>query len=306
MLGKYSSHDFGAPMDLPGCTATFHDAGHICGSAITEIESARTGRKLVYTGDFKSEPQMIQNGAETVKSDILITESTYAMRDHPDRDELIRKFILDIRGVIDSGGTALVPTFAVGRAQELLAILHQNKLTDYVYLDGMARKATEISLYYPHYLKNADLLANAVRKSTTVSSSSHRGDALTGSSIILTTAGMLNGGPVLNYITRLGPNSKIFLTGYQVEGTNGRRLTEGLPLIIDGKKYAIKTPWEYYDFSAHAGRKDLVGYAKGSNPEVVFCMHGDEEDVNSLAGELKNEGFKTHAPKLGDTFKIDF
>ncbi len=306
LMGRFSTHEFGSPIDLEQYTATFHDAGHICGSAVTEIESAKTGRKLVYTGDFKLEPQLLQGGAEIVKSDILITESTYAMREHPDRDELIKKFIADIRGVIDSGGTALVPTFAVGRAQELLAILQKNRLTDYVYLDGMARKATEISMYYSHYLKNDDILREAVRKSTTVSSSDHRGDALTGTSIILTTAGMLNGGPVLNYLTKLGPHSKIFLTGYQVEGTNGRRLTEGLPLIIDGKKYAIKTPWEYYDFSAHAGRKDLVEYAKKSNPEVVFCMHGDEEDVDSLAGELKAQGFKAHAPRMGDSFKLDF
>ena len=207
-MGRYAAHEFGSPIDLWDCTVTFHDAGHICGSAITEIENQNTKRKLVYTGDFKLAPQLLQDGAEIVKSDILITESTYAKREHPDREELIKKFVADLRSVIDSGGTALVPTFAVGRAQELLAILHKNKLSDHVYLDGMARKATEIAMRYSHYTKNDDLLTNAVRKVTTVGSEDHRGDALTGSSIVLTTAGMLNGGPVLNYITRLGPKLK--------------------------------------------------------------------------------------------------
>jgi putative mRNA 3-end processing factor len=305
-MGRYAAHEFGSPINLWDYNVTFHDAGHICGSAITRIESAKTGKVLVYTGDFKVEPQSLQGGAELVKSDILLTESTYAKREHPERSGLIKKFIADIRSTIDIGGTALVPTFAVGRAQELLAIFQENKLSDYVYVDGMARKATEITTRYSNYLKNDDLLINAVRKSMNVESSDHRGDAVAGSSIILTTAGMLNGGPVLNYITRLGHNSKIFLSGYQMEGTNGRRLMEGKPLIIEGKKVPVRTPFEYYDFSAHAGRKDLIGYAKMSNPEEVFCMHGEEEDVDSLAEELKGEGFETHAPRIGDSFKLDF
>ena len=78
-------------------------------------------------------------------------------------------------------------------------------------------------------------------------------------------------------------------------GTNGRKLMEGKPLTIEGKKFAVKTPFEFYDFSAHAGRHTL-SIREEEQPRSVFCMHGDEEDVDSLASELKNEGFKTHAP----------
>ncbi len=306
LLERFASYEFGSEIDLGEYTITLYDAGHISGSSVTKIESTKTGRKLVYTGDFKIEPQMLQGSADIVKSDILLTECTYASKEHPDREELTRKFVDDVRSVVDAGGTALVPSFAVGRAQELLAILHRHKLTDYAYIDGMARKATQIAMRYPEFIRNEHVLQEAIEKVTWIGSEEHRGSAVTGPSIILTTAGMLSGGPVLNYLTKLGPNSKIFLTGYQVEGTNGRRLMDGQPLIIDGRKEHIKTPWTYYDFSAHAGRSDLFEYVKKSNPEMVICVHGDQKVADDFAESLKVEGFKAHVPRQGDTIKADF
>lgn len=304
-LSRFATYNIGSQIDIGECKVTLHDAGHVCGSTTFELEN-RKGRKLVYTGDLKVEPQMIEGGAEIVKSDILITESTYANREHPNREELIEKFVAEIKAVIESNGVALVPVFAVGRAQEIISILYKNRLIDYSYLDGMARKATEIMLRHPEFLKNGDVLAKAVRQMTTVGSEIHRGDATNGPSIIVTTAGMLNGGPVLDYITRLNDNSKIFLTGYQVEGTNGRKLTEGQALSIDGKRHEITTPWVYYDFSAHSGKSDLFKYVKQSNPEVVMCVHGEAAVAEEFAENLKIEGFKAYAPRNGDTLKVDF
>jgi putative mRNA 3-end processing factor len=305
-LERFSSHEFGEEIDLGEYTVTLYDAGHISGSAITKIASRKTGRRLVYTGDFKLEPQMIQGSADIMKSDILITETTYANREHPEREELMRKFVDDVRQTLDSGGTALIPSFAVGRAQEILAVLHKNKLTDYVFIDGMARKATQIAMRYPEFIRNAELLRDAIEKITWIGSGEHRGSAVSGPSIILTTAGMLNGGPVLNYITKLGPSSKIFLTGYQVDGTNGRKLMNGKPLDIDGRKEVVRTPWVYYDFSAHAGKSDLYEYVRKSSPEIVICIHGDQKVANEFAESLKAEGFKAHAPRQGDIIRLDF
>ncbi|MDE1855071.1 MAG: MBL fold metallo-hydrolase [Candidatus Micrarchaeota archaeon] len=305
-LERFSSHDFGEEIELGEYSITLYDAGHISGSSITKIESRKSGRKLVYTGDFKLEPQMIQGSADIVKSDILLTETTYANREHPEREELIRKFADEVRQTLDNGGTALIPSFAVGRAQEILAVLHKYKLSDRVFIDGMARKATQIAMRYPEYIRNVDLLHDAIKKIMWIGSEEHRGHAVSGPSIILTTAGMLNGGPVLNYLTKLGPNSKIFLTGYQVEGTNGRKLMEGKPLSIDGRKEVVKTPWVYYDFSAHAGKSDLYEYVKKSSPELVICVHGDQKIAEEFAESLKVEGFKTHVPRQGDSIKLDF
>ncbi len=303
---RFAPYEFGSEIDFYDYTITLYDAGHIPGSSVTAIESKRTGKKLVYTGDFKVEPQLIQGSADIVKSDILITETTYANREHPEREELIRKFVNDVRETLDSGGTALVPTFAVGRAQELLAILHKNKLAEYAFIDGMARKATQIAMRYPEFIRNRDVLQEAMKKVMWIGSEQHRGHAVSGPGIILTTAGMLNGGPVLNYITKLGPNSKIFLTGYQVEGTNGNKLMMGKPLNIDGRKEVVKTPWVYYDFSAHAGKSDLYEYVKKSNPETVICVHGEQKTTDAFVEDLKVMGFKAHAPRIGEVIKLDF
>jgi len=123
-------------------------------------------------------------------------------------------------------------------------------------------------------------------------------------SIILTTAGMLEGGPVLNYITRLNEESRILITGYQVEETNGRRLVERGVVNIDGREHRIRNPVTTFDFSAHAGRDDLFRYARESAPNTIICVHGSEENAKALAEELRGEGFDAHAPKDGDTIRL--
>ncbi len=304
-LNKYVSHGFGTEFPIGEYKVSLHDAGHISGSAITVIENPE-GRRLMYTGDFKSEHQLLQHGAEDVKCDILITEATYALREHPDREELVAKFVHGVQEVIGAGGVVLLPVFAVGRAQEMLALLESNGLAEIAYIDGMARAATEIVMRHPKFIDNSDLLRSAIGSVGWVDSQKDRGKALAGGSIILTTAGMLSGGPVLNYIMKLPAASKIFLTGYQAERTNGRKLMEGNPLEIDGRRVRISTPWEFYDFSAHAGKSDLYNYIKRSDPETVICVHGDSESASSLADGLRLEGFDAHAPKIGDSISVEF
>jgi putative mRNA 3-end processing factor len=116
---------------------------------------------------------------------------------------------------------------------------------------------------------------------------------------------MLNGGPVLDYITKLRPNSNIFLTGYQVEGTNGRMLMDTGTILLDKKSVKIKTPVSYYDLSAHAGMGELHEYIKRSGPSKVVCVHGDQKNAVSLAESLKLEGYEAYAPKIGDIIKLD-
>ncbi len=305
-LEKSLPYEYGTQMQNDDYYITLYDAGHITGSAISLVEKIKNGRRLVYTGDFKIEPQMLQGSADIVESDILITESTYADKEHPDRSEIIKKLVNNIREVLDNGGTALVPSFAVGRAQEILAILYSHGLIDYTYIDGMAKAATEIVINYPEQTRNKDLLMSSVKNATWIGMHSDRAEALTRPSIIVTTAGMLTGGPVLNYITKLNNKSKIFLTGYQVEGTNGNKLLNGKPINIDGRNYKIKTPVEFYDLSAHAGKSDLYEYVRKSNPETVICVHGDKEKTESFAETLKLEGFDAHSPKVGDKIEVEF
>lgn len=306
MMSRYVPCEYGYANEFEDYIITMRDAGHICGSAVSSIENIRSGRILGYTGDFKLEEQTLQKGADPVKCDILIMESTYGGGEHTGRDKLISSFIEDIKDVIDNGGTALVPVFAVGRSQEILAILEEHGLAERTYLDGMARAATEIALAHKRFLKNGKLLADGVNKVSVVDMQHVRRNAVKGGKIILTTSGMLTGGPVLNYITQLSRNSKVFLTGFQVEGTNGHKLLEGKPLIIDGNKFTVRNEIGFYDFSAHAGKKDLHDYAKLCSPEEIVLVHGSVENISAAAESLRLEGFKVHTPKVGDTIDFEF
>ncbi len=304
-LNHFAPYEYGSVAEMGDYSISLHDAGHVPGSAITLIENKKD-RRLVYTGDFKLEPQILQGPAEVVKSDILIIESTYADREHPNRDVLAKGFIRDVRDVLASGGTALVPVFAVGRAQEIVALLYKNGLIDYVSIDGMAKVATEITMRHPEFMKNIELLRSASKRIAWLGSAGAREAAINSPGIIVTTAGMLNGGPVLNYMTKLNQNSKIFLTGYQVEGTNGRRLLDGKPVTIDGEKRHIRTPFAFYDFSAHSGKSDLYRYVRESGPETVVCVHGERAAASEFAENLRMEGFDAHAPRIGEELKLEF
>ncbi len=306
-LDKFIPCKFGSVKDFAGeYFITLNDAGHICGSSVTTIEKGRTGKKLVYTGDFKLGDQFLQRPAEIVESDVLVIESTYATREHPDKNEVVKKFIAEVKEGVDNGETVLLPCFAVGRSQEILAALYQHGLIEYTYLDGMAKAATEIVMSFPDFTHNKELLASAMKHAMWIGMGHQRKHALDGPSVIVTTSGMLSGGPVLDYITKLKENSRIILTGYQAEDTNGRRLMEGKPIIIDGKKHLIKSPLSFYDFSAHAGKKDLYEYVRKSNPETIICVHGDEDNSRAFADQLKLEGFDANAPQVGERIKVNF
>lgn len=303
---RFVSIDYHQRAGFGNYDITLYDAGHISGSAVTLLErtKGKDNRRIVYTGDFKLAPQTLHTGAEIVKSDVLIMESTYATREHPDRNKQIADFVDKIRETLDNNGTALIPTFAVGRAQELLAILEQNGLADRTYVDGMAREASRIVLSHSEFIDNADVLSAAMKDSTFVDMPGMRKEILGEPAIVLTPAGMLNGGPVLDYIGKLNKDSHVFITGYQVEGTNGRNLIETGKIELDGKRERIRAPFSVYDFSAHAGKSDLYKYVRESAPNTVICVHGDPKNTEALAEELKDEGFDAYAPKVGDKIEL--
>lgn len=306
-IKHYVSVEYSGRVSLGGHSVEFHDAGHISGSAVIllEREKAKDNKRVLYTGDFKLQGQLLHDGADIVKSDVLITESTYAYKDHPDRKAIIRDFIDKIRAVLQNDGNALLPVFAVGRGQEILAMLYEGGLADSVYVDGMVKAATQIVRKYPQFISKPDLLEKSLKKASLVVDRSDREIALSEPSIIVTTAGMLNGGPVLDYITRLNDSSKIFLTGYQIEGTNGSTLLKSGKINLDGKTRRITNPVELFDFSAHAGMDDLYRYVRESSPNVVICMHGSEENTKLLAEKLDGEGFKTYAPGFGERIELE-
>jgi putative mRNA 3-end processing factor len=306
LMNRYISLEYHNKAHFGNFDIEFYDAGHIAGSAITLLERAKGKdfKRVVYTGDFKLQEQGLHAGAEVVKSDLLITESTYALRDHPDRKIVVKELMERVKEVIDNNGTALIPAFAVGRSQELLLMLHQHNLTQYTYIDGMVKDATSIVLNNPGFIRHSEALKKASREAQWIGDRSERKEPLNGHAIVLTTSGMLNGGPVLDYLTKLNASSHIFLTGFQQEGTNGRMLLDTGTVFLNKVKKRVGTPVSFHDFSAHAGRSDLFEYVKRSAPKAVVCVHGDAESAKNMAESLKMEGYDSYAPKVGDMIKL--
>ncbi len=251
-------------------------AGHIPGASMMLYRGAKD---VLFTGDLQTIPTHLVGGAEPLACDILVMESTYAGREHPDRKETERRFRDRVAATVERGGKVIVPAFAVGRAQEVLMALASSGFE--TYLDGMARAVDEIYLSAPEYLADARRFRRALEGVHVVEHPGERRKALREADVIVTTGGMLDGGPVLYYVGELyrDPNSSIYLTGFQVEGSNGRQLLDEGTLTIDDTTIHPVCEVEKFDFSAHAGHSDLVRLAKESRAETVVLMHGDEREA---------------------------
>ncbi len=282
----------------------FMDAGHILGSAQTIVKADKT---LVYSGDLKLEKTRMHNPAKIYKGkvDALIVESTYALKDHLPRAQIEKKFVEAVKEALDANKCVIIPCFAVGRTQEIIQVLVENKISAPIYLEGMGVSASDIAVDFPSYSRDYESLLSAL-KQTNIIQTRKTSKICKPGNIIVATAGMLSGGPVLRYIlyAQKNLNAEIFLTGYQVEGTNGRNLLDKKVITVGDKTVKIDLPVYYFDFSAHAGKKDLFEYVKQLSPQKVFCVHGEKEATETFAEELRNIGFDALAPKIGESCEL--
>ena len=291
--------------ETSGYSACFYDAGHIPGSASVHLE--KDGTTLLYTGDINTVPTELQNGADTEfpESDILIIESTYFGRNHTPRDILEKKFIESLKETVDNGGVAIVPAFSIGRTQEIMLLLKKNKLQAHV--DGMGVDVFNLIKRSPDSVRDIRKLENCFSSSSIVEPK-ERKDIIDEPGIIVTSAGMINGGPVLYYIGRIydDPISKIHLTGYQAEDTNGRRALESGYIENNNDTQHLLCGLELYDFSAHAGDAQLKAIVKkccDRGTEKVFPVHGD--DTEGFASWIREEiGVDAKAPSRAETIYI--
>ncbi|VVC00296.1 Ribonuclease J [uncultured archaeon] len=295
-------------MDITENTSmVFHDAGHIVGSALTELRFRRSS--VVYTGDFRYTETRLHNAAnfEGINDcDCLITESTYGDREHSDRKETEKLFVESVQETIDRGGHALLPSFAVGRSQELIDILNEYDISAPIYYDGMGQSVAKIYLENPSYLKNPKFLKKALSKVNFIRNPKQRKHALKEPSVIVCTSGMMQGGSVYAYLPQIYHDkaSKIILSGYQVAETPGRGLLETGKLTIEGFMVDVTAGIEHFDFSAHAGREELFRAIGKLNPEKVVCVHGDAETTRKFAEGVRAEGYEAIIPELGKTVEV--
>ncbi len=303
------SFPIGYKKNLPvtqNASLEFFDAGHICGSALTKL--SMHGKNLLYTGDFRVDETRLHAGADldVGKVDYCVIEGTYGNRLHPERKHSEKHFVESVQEIVDAGGWALVPAFAVGRSQEVVDILNEYKLSVPVYLGGVCHTAAEVWMKYPEYLKNPKFLKKALDKVEWIRNDKMRAKALKQPSVIVTTSGMLTGGPIMQYLKRLykDKDSKVFLTGYQVEETPGRRLLDTGKLQLNDVVVDAELQVEKFDFSAHADQKEMLFALKKWNPEKVIIVHGDKKVIEEFRQKLYEEGFDAVAAETGKTIKL--
>jgi putative mRNA 3-end processing factor len=308
MMQSNKHLDFGVEEKVGDMRFQLLNAGHTPGSAQVLIETE--GKRLLYTSDFNITDSQLLKGATMDYGDLdaMVMESTYANEDHSERSELEKRFVESATEVVEKGGTVLVPAFGVGRSQEMACILTAHHFEYPIVLDGMAREASRIIMNYKEFLRDPKLFMNAMHSVDWVEGWRDRRKALQTPSVIISTAGMLKGGPAAFYVSKIGKkaNNAIFLVSYQIPGTPGKELLDKGICTIDGKVRRVKALYENFDFSSHCGASQLKEALRklGGKPKV-FIVHGDEGNCELLANWAKSElGLDAVAPKTGDTFEV--
>ena len=300
--------DFGVEETLGDMKFKLVNAGHTPGSASVLIEAE--GKRVLYTGDFNTEESKLLSGATMDYGDLdaVIMESTYADSDHTERPLLEKQFLEACTEVVETGGTVLVPAFGVGRSQEMACILAANHFEYPIVLDGMAREASRVVMNYKEFLRDPKMFMNAMHSCDWIEGWRDRRRALKTPSVIISTAGMLKGGPAAFYISKLGKkaNNAVFLVSYQIPGTPGRELMEKGVCTIDGKVRKIKAKYRHFDFSSHCGASKLKeALTKLGGRPKVFVVHGAEGNCELFANWAKKElGLDAVAPRTGETYQI--
>lgn len=311
VLHQCRGHNYHSPYEMTdGITVTFADAGHILGSSIVEILVHHDGKqkRLVFSGDLGNPDTSLMKSYETLElADVVLIESTYGDRDHRLMTETLKEFEEILQEAERSGGNILIPSFAVGRTQELLFHLgnlyHAGKLRNWhVFLDSpMGQAVTEI---YSHCLKHLDKKDIAVIEKSgslenflpnlTITASvedSMRINQMTQGAIIIAGSGMCTGGRIRHHLKhRLWyQNTHVVIIGYQARGTLGRLLVDGVKRIkLFGQTIAVKAMIHTLGgFSAHAGQSDLLKWASAFKGKPrFFLIHGETNSMEKLASSL--------------------
>lgn len=319
--------NYGEVTDIaPDVRLTFYPAGHILGSAIVHLHIGHGLCNIVYTSDFKFERTRLLDAASYrfPRVEILIMESTYGGSEDrmPLRYETEQYFINIIGKTIERGGMALIPVMAVGRAQEILLVLNEaiesGKLPEIpIFVEGMVDEATAIHTAFPEHLSQGlrERIYRGENPFTSpyiniVKDPSQRAEiASTGPGVVMATSGMLNGGPVLDYLQLLADDEKnsLIFVSYQIEGTLGRRILNGLREIpfVDqyGRVVVKKLNMEIYrveGFSGHSDRGQLIRFVARMTPRPskIVLQHGERTKIRELRGYLERKfNIETIAPQ---------
>ena len=331
----------------PGVHATFFDAGHILGSAIIRVRiEAETGgpggpggpqreTTIVFSGDLgRPGTPIIRDPTIQTSADYVLIESTYGGREHEPEAEAIRILTETVRMVADAGGVLLVPSFAIGRTQEIVfaldRLLEQGAIPELpLYLDSpMASKASDIYRRHSEYfdeetralLQHGDTPLDYPNQTETRDVKDSQAIAHAPRPyMIVASNGMLTGGRVLGHLRLLidDPAATLLFVGYQGEGTLGAHLQAGVKTVrLDGAERQVRCQVRSISgFSAHADESELLdwlrhfadGKAAGAAgfPRTVFLVHGDPEAQIVMEPKVQALGFTTKIPHWRELVKLD-
>jgi metallo-beta-lactamase family protein len=330
-MERFTTHEYHAPWTLAdGVEVRYYDAGHILGSALTTFEFARNGStfRLGMSGDLGRPNRAILRDPEVHPGvDALVLESTYGDRLHASDEETDRELAAAVTRTVERGGRVMIPAFAVGRAQEVVAELHalvgKGQIPDVpIFVDSpMASQATAIFRHHPELFDEeaarsfaedggAPLGFAKLRYVSTPDESRALNDRRE-PCIILAASGMCEGGRILHHLRHGLPDSRntVLFVGFQAEGTLGRRIVEGAEIVsIFGDPVKRRAEIVALDgFSAHADQNELVRWVGtlAPRPKSVFLVHGEFEAAAVLAERLQESlGVETHIPSLGERFDL--
>jgi len=308
----------------------FRDAGHILGSSFVDIKntSNKRVRKILFSGDLgRPSRPILRDPVQIFEVDYLVLESTYGDRLHdpkPPEEELARV----INESVKRGGSLVIPSFAVGRTQELLFCIReleeQGKIPSLpVFVDSpMAIDTTMIFEKrkgdYNLEAKVLELEGKNILKTRQIkfcrsTEESKQLDEQKIPGIIISASGMVEGGRILHHLAhRLPhPQNTVLFIGFQAAGTRGRTIVEGKPTVkIHGQQIPIRAKIENISgFSAHADYNEILAWLMGFNrpPLKTFIVHGEPEAAEALAEKIKNRfGWDVIIPKFKESFEIDF
>ena len=302
---------------LPGWKATYSAAGHILGASSILLEVA--GRRILFSGDLGRPDDLIMSPPDAApQADTVLIESTYGDRTHP-REDVLAELAPALQRVAKRGGVAVVPVFAVGRAQALLHAIHLLKMKGElptslpVFLDSpMAVHTTHLFEHHlgDHRLSRQD--THALTHSATMVNSTDESKALAsrhGPMVILSASGMATGGRVLHHLEHYVGNHRnmVILTGYQAPGTRGATLASGAKsLRIHGRDVEVNAEVvQLESASAHADANQLLAWLRTmpQAPDQVYVVHGEPGPADTLRGRIQRElGWRAAVPEHSSTW----
>ncbi len=325
MIKHCVSPEYGEVTDItPDMRLTLENSGHLLGSSLTHIHIGDGLYNLLYTGDMKYDRSRLFDPASTnfARVEGLIIESTYGSEVVKTREEAESMLVESVKRTLERNGRALIPSFAVGRAQEVIAILADTDINVPIYLDGMLWDATAIHTAYPEFMSKA-MQTKILHKGKNpfidprlkgIGSQKERKEVLDNPKpcVVLSTSGMLTAGPALEYLMEFArdPKNSLIFVGYQGEGTLGRRIQKGWKHVQfdNGVSTDLKLEIATVEgLGGHSDQKELLSFVEHlpAKPRKIIINHGESSKSVDLAKTLhKTFRTETVAPRILETLRL--